>query len=348
MPSKSKVLYDDVAKACGDLMAAGKSPSFDTVYDALGRKGSAKIVQEMIIEWRRVTGGLNGIQSGIAGVPDELAAVVREFSVSFFKKSIDLANDGLAEYREQSAALVKASQEAESLVRNELSSTHVALEALKMETIELRAQLSESVAKNAQMNERNNSLSAETQRLASALSKVSNDFEAACLEHTLKIESLDSERLKERQDASGERNRLLVELDKVRQESIQHINSVNRNKEAAEARLTQLSSEISTLLQETASLKTKIELLESTIVKNESAVAAANQLLSEKTSKVAVLEELLRQSNLMAENAIQQHAQAIETVERLESDKKEHDLLIFKLQEENAKLVATQSVVGKG
>jgi hypothetical protein len=49
----SAVEYERVAEACSSLFLEGKSPSFESVYELIGRKGGAKVVQGMIADWRK-------------------------------------------------------------------------------------------------------------------------------------------------------------------------------------------------------------------------------------------------------------------------------------------------------
>lgn len=77
MAKPSSVTYEAVAKACLELFAAGKNPSFPAVYAAIGNVGSAKIVQDFIVRWRQDIAAAGGVGQppAVPGVPEEAVAV---------------------------------------------------------------------------------------------------------------------------------------------------------------------------------------------------------------------------------------------------------------------------------
>src|SRR5512143_4011298 len=55
MARTSTVEYGAIEEICFALLGEQESPSFPKVYQRLGNKGSAKLVQEAIDQWRRAT-----------------------------------------------------------------------------------------------------------------------------------------------------------------------------------------------------------------------------------------------------------------------------------------------------
>ena len=52
MAKQSAINYSDVVAACNALLAAGMSVSFQSVYAQLGNRGSAKVVNAHIGQWK--------------------------------------------------------------------------------------------------------------------------------------------------------------------------------------------------------------------------------------------------------------------------------------------------------
>ncbi|MDO8774232.1 MAG: DNA-binding protein, partial [Burkholderiaceae bacterium] len=49
--ARAGILYSDVAKAASQLADSGKSPTVDTVRDAMGNTGSKSTIAPMLKRW---------------------------------------------------------------------------------------------------------------------------------------------------------------------------------------------------------------------------------------------------------------------------------------------------------
>lgn len=123
MAKPSSVTYEAVAKACLELFASGKNPSFPAVYAAIGNVGSAKIVQDFIVRWRQDIAAAGGVGQppAVPGVPEEAVAVWLDFlpklwpavfetsEALFTARRIELENQ-IQEEREKMAQTVQAAE----------------------------------------------------------------------------------------------------------------------------------------------------------------------------------------------------------------------------------------------
>lgn len=70
----SEVEYQPVETACFQLMSEGTNPSFEMVYNIIGRRGSAKVVQDMIGRWRKETADRFFVRRSHPVLPENLVA----------------------------------------------------------------------------------------------------------------------------------------------------------------------------------------------------------------------------------------------------------------------------------
>jgi HEAT repeat protein len=70
----SEVEYQPVEAACFQLMAEGTNPSFELVYNIIGRRGSSKVVQDMIGRWRKETADRFFARRSHPSLPEDLVA----------------------------------------------------------------------------------------------------------------------------------------------------------------------------------------------------------------------------------------------------------------------------------
>ena len=74
MARASVVSYEDVQRVMYELFQAGESTAFPAVYAKLGNKGSAKIVQGFMAQWREETRGKLLVQRQSPVLPENLVA----------------------------------------------------------------------------------------------------------------------------------------------------------------------------------------------------------------------------------------------------------------------------------
>lgn len=162
MAKPSSVTYETVAKACIELFAAGKNPSFPAVYAAIGNVGSAKIVQDFIVRWRQDIAAAGGVGQppAVPGVPEEAVAVWLDFlpklwpavfassEALFSARRVELESQ-IQKERDAMAQMVRAAEADVSAARGLLSGleSELSLAAEKRRNLEHRiAELSDRLA----------------------------------------------------------------------------------------------------------------------------------------------------------------------------------------------------------
>lgn len=74
MTRASEVTYEAVVVECLELWATGQSTSFNNVYDRLGRRGSAAIVQKFIAQWKKDSADRLSAKRTLPDLPTDLVA----------------------------------------------------------------------------------------------------------------------------------------------------------------------------------------------------------------------------------------------------------------------------------
>lgn len=169
MANITKLTYDEIANACRRIMAEGKSPSLNSVYAAIGRRGGADVVQRFILQWRRETAGTPLAPRPASGLPDRVARAVDGLAESILASATETAHEALAEHRAKADQDVAKATNAEQAATEELAKVVAAFSAAKDENAVLRNQLLEAQLDNAKLNERNKNLDDRCARLALAI-----------------------------------------------------------------------------------------------------------------------------------------------------------------------------------
>lgn len=295
MPPVTQITEDHVFKACFALMAEGKSPSFNLVYEKLGRKGSAKIIQDTITKWRVQVGKRYAASRSIPSVPDELVRLNDTFLESAYSLAIASVESALANDRE--AVEQERLQVADSLTEAErkteeanwrANETSIRLTEAEKELAQLRQAHQElqtnAAATETELTTRLAHAEAETQRVL---------VESAAIQRGLNDELSRSkqEALADRESHEMDRRRMLVETDRVRQDA-------QRAVATAEATLAHERSK-------NTALAAKLESAQTQAAKSQSELHAAignieqlNRMLKAQADQHAAALQVLRRNTL--------------------------------------------------
>ena len=83
MPKASSIEYRDGAAACYALSEKGEPVSFQRVYVALGNRGSARVVNAYVQQWRKEVGEklAMAFQRQLPGLPERLVQIADELLI---------------------------------------------------------------------------------------------------------------------------------------------------------------------------------------------------------------------------------------------------------------------------
>lgn len=233
MARGSAVEYEAVATACAKLFLAGESVSLPRVYDAIGNRGSSRIVQEMIKRWRRETADKLAITvtRNLPGVPEDLTAGADDWLVKFWQGALaqaeqtylrargelDAERAELEAERQRNAATLHDLDGQVRETRATLQERDQALGDLKGASQDQDVRLREREAQVASLRE-------EVARVTATLDAIqrqcASDLAAAqarseeILAETRRQHAIEIER--EREQAAGERNFLISTTDQLR------------------------------------------------------------------------------------------------------------------------------------
>ena len=250
MVRTSSVDYELVAKACSSLFLEGKNTSFDGVYDILGRKGSAKVVQGLIADWRKemaerfVAGRTNpDLPQELVEASDRLLAGVWQLSLSKSEEAyagerlrlveaeagmaekIDIARNRAAGFERENLTLQEKARGLDALlVERDATIVSQQQDMLEVATL-LRAKIEEMAGLREDMVRLSATLVSERQAHEVTLQSELERHETALqVERQRHEEAIETERTRayeaierEREMAVGERQHLMAQTDQIRQ-----------------------------------------------------------------------------------------------------------------------------------
>ncbi len=239
MARGSTVEYKQVADACAELFLDGKNTSFDSVYELIGRRGSAKIVQGCIADWRKemaqrfVAGRTNpDLPEGLVSEADKVLTVVWRLALEKSDAAYADERVKLEQARGETAQQVAQAQERAATFEREtfalqgavqglqatLQGHQAEIEALTLRLTETSTLLHARDEQLAQLREDSARLGA---TLASERRTHEADLQAAAQrqDQALQTERSRSDAViqREREIAAGERQHLMRQTDELRQ-----------------------------------------------------------------------------------------------------------------------------------
>ena len=239
MARTSAVEYERVAEACSSLFLEGKSPSFESVYELIGRKGGAKVVQGMIADWRKEMA--NRFMAGRTNpdLPEELITESDKVLTVVWRLALEKSDTAYADERsrldqarvDMAAAVTQAQERAAEFEREALSlqgerqALQARLQGSQAETEDLRQRLSDTITLLQARDEQIGQMREDGARLANTLESERRNHEAELLaERDRHEQAVNAERQRahesverEREIAAGERQYLMHQTDEIRQ-----------------------------------------------------------------------------------------------------------------------------------
>ena len=239
MARTSAVEYERVAEACSSLFLEGKSPSFESVYELIGRKGGAKVVQGMIADWRKEMA--NRFMAGRTNpdLPEELITESDKVLTVVWHLALEKSDAAYADERsrlgqarvDMAAAVTQAQERAAEFEREALSlqgerqALQARLQGSQAEIEDLRQRLSDTTTLLRARDEQIGQMREDGARLANTLESERRNHEVELLaERDRHEQAVNAERQRahesverEREIAAGERQYLMRQTDEIRQ-----------------------------------------------------------------------------------------------------------------------------------
>lgn len=241
MARVTSVNYEDVAAACVNEMCNGNRVTFDAVYAAIGRRGSAMVVSEMIKRWLSDTGerlraaqhSSDFINSPVVRALLQAAEHIQEASKEYadFNQASETAKHRQELAQAQAVTTVTQEALAQANQKIELLEHSLTIKGVEIEGLleRLNDQGQRIAAQEATIREKDNSLlalreehgnlvasmAAAQQQHADELVRIHAGHEAALNDQRAR---LTDERNRDAEIAAGERKHLMAETDRMRQD----------------------------------------------------------------------------------------------------------------------------------
>jgi hypothetical protein len=233
MSRVSSIQYAEVSSACTKLFLDGESVSLPKVYALIGNKGSSRVVQAYIEQWRRETADKMQVTlvRDLPGVPDGVVASADDLLVKIWQGALAQADDALQQARgrlDLERAEIAAERERNAATLHDLEGslleTRTLLQERDRELGELKGAYQDQGARSREREARITAQAEEIARLSATLDagqeRHAADLAAAhtrgeeLLAEARRQHSLEIER--EREQAVGERNHLMSTTDQIR------------------------------------------------------------------------------------------------------------------------------------
>lgn len=245
MSRDSTVTFEKVEEAIIKVLQDGDNVTFPKVYIKMGKTGAADKVKEQISEWSRRCVARFDKADVVDGVDDpRLVAVIRDGVLAAQRVAEDIVAERFAG---KEAAL--AEERARLLQENE--NAHMMASVAESMVAHIEGELSvaraEIAGRDARLADMQNTLAAETAQKAALDARVaelgqklenqSRRHEETLAEietrHTGQISTLQAELAAERERAAGERQHLVEQTDRLRQDKEKEIVDLRRQLKAA-------------------------------------------------------------------------------------------------------------------
>jgi hypothetical protein len=335
--ARAGILYSDVAKAASQLADSGKSPTVDTVRDAMGNTGSKSTIAPMLKRWKAEH--QDTVAASDSGIPTSLLVAVKSLyehlQVETGRKIIQAQQhhqtelqtahnqeqqllDEKALLTQEKAAIVvelKATQQTLAKLQKEQQSLNMTLVARESDTSGLQLRLMDRAAEVATLN----------QQLALARAQFDHYQEATASQRTEEKLTYEQRIARLEQELTGAQQRLLGQQTTIAhlETQVSHLSIENaRLMESSLANLDELSSMRSE--RDQLSYQQKDFLL-------------SNQMLM---SKLDVSQQSLIESRMALAAQEAQNAQLMERLAQSDSKLEKLDLERIILIQERAELQA--------
>jgi hypothetical protein len=308
----SAITYEMVEQACNDLQIAGEKVTYMKVHEHLGQ-GSTRIVTAHMRRWReeRMTAARNGEDPLFKEWPEALLLRARGLFDALRDLSEEAATAGIETARSQmalkEAELCTRASDAEELrekALDQLRSEQATSSRLQAELDSVRGTLEVQRASIDDLLRQRDRMAANEQALKERLTLVQQEHEVHVRELGEQARSergrLIDEVKKEQERAAGEREHLMQQTDRLRQDYAAQVLEL-RNKlvnfESKEARLREQVAEANGLNREQLStirqLEARVAESGETVVQAQSALSALKQMQAADAARLQLLEAQL-------------------------------------------------------
>ena len=232
MVRATEVDKDKVFEACFAIAAEGKSPSFEKVYNAIGRKGGNKVVTDFIAEWFQLLPAMQVRQQLVGDVPPRVADLFNEAAHNAWGIVCEVRDQQLAEVRDALALEKAALEESRKGLQQEMDDLRTgreqALATVRVRDAELEAARQGLAETQERLQAREQQMEVHARALEDAQNSIRQlgvridqiqEAQATALaeqrsRHEGEIQSLNAR-------ADGDRRRLMQDTDDLRQNLLQ-------------------------------------------------------------------------------------------------------------------------------
>ena len=241
MGRQTSIEFEDVEQACEAALAAGESITFANVYERMGRKGGAAVVQRLIAQFRSERGvAADGTVRAYEAPEDFVEHFARPFFERCWKRAVafneEFHGGKLEEAKREYSALEARLEDAKSqteaantlatILQAELNATCVDRSRLEEQVAQIQSALADTTRTRDQFAARCGELEKVVEQLNSTL----RDELAKGARLLAKTkEECGAQLSTERERSDGERRMLMEQTDRLRQESSAQVAELKRN-----------------------------------------------------------------------------------------------------------------------
>lgn len=272
MAKSSDVSKERVFESCRAVRDAGARVTFERVYERLGRRGSAKVVQDYIALWQTTEDQdfLPGLPPAFVGALRQLgveafAAAMREAETRMEQRRAVLEQEATAQ-REACDAAVRAAQDQAAAAENERLALEAQLAAVRQD---LAIANERGAALTQQVDERDRGLATlrgelatktqETTALAARLDATAAQYQAELRDERLAGQQALNQ---ERERGAGERQHLMEQTDRLRQDKEREVGDLKVQLQALERRFEEAREKLVGAGRVEAELRTALTLIQ--------------------------------------------------------------------------------------
>jgi chromosome segregation ATPase len=318
------IQYEAVEQACFELLGEGENPSFPKVYQRLGHKGSAKVVQEAIDQWRRSTAERFFARRSHPTLPEPLVAEADRLVDALWHAAIGHVEALLdARLAEGEAQLQREHAAMEAAVRAAEEGARMAGQALAVAQAEIAhrdTRIADLAARLGAETRQHEALEAQTRELREVLAREETARRTAEEGARTQLAAMEATLQYDREQAAEERARLLVQLDESRQAA----KSLEARLAAQEKRAEQRERALSERLEAAVERARKAEAgAQAAEARAEQGRAAREQLAEQVTALQVALEAARAQVTDLEKRLAGTEARAVEEFRQAETARAE-------------------------
>jgi|TARA_B100001105_G_C22398434_1_gene447941 chromosome segregation ATPase len=313
--ARAGILYSQVAKAAAQLAAAGKTPTIDTVREALGDTGSKSTIAPMLKRWK--TEHQEVVADANLGLPVELVDAVKsiyerlqgdvarqlEEASQAHDKALDAMRDQrdaaqveLAQLRQAHSALMQESTQAQQTLAQrlqELQAQALALTAAQTENAGLQQRLADRAAEAHALNQQLTQARAQFEHFQEAAARQRAEERQAFEQHLARLEqeNISGQRRQEAQQATlGQQEATLAhqmsELERLHDALAEAHSELHQ----VRSERTQQTAQLQELAVARGDTERRLDMAQQALIEAKTGVATAGKQIEMLTSQLATAE----------------------------------------------------------